>query len=131
MPERPRIYNYDPAKDGWKAVPSEKATVNYIIDSPKRGKIECSSPLLHYFKGGKSMCAKFPTEPADANFQNTTQAYCSDCLVGARAFSKHSKALEDDCIAGKITRAEAESENVIDYKAAEKKDHPEGAKVSH
>lgn len=117
-----RIYNFDSKKDGWKAVPSENVTKTWTIDSGQRGKREYSGPVVHYFLNGKSMCSKFPTEPADAVFNNTPQAYCDECLPGCREFAKHSKALET---------AGDESENVIDYKAAEKKDKPETAKVSH
>ena len=116
------IYNFDPATDGWKAVPSEKADKTYTIDAGKRGKITRTSPVLHYFLAGKSMCDKFPTEPADAVFQNNTHAYCDACLPGCRKFAIDSKALET---------AGDESKNVIDYKAAEKKDKPETAKVTH
>lgn len=114
-----RIYNYDSKKDGWKSSPSEGATVKYTVISGKRT-IERDDPLCHYFKDGKSMCGI--DELADVRFENNTHAYCAKCLPGCRKFAIESKALET---------AGDESKNVVDYKAAEKKDHPETAKVSH
>ncbi len=122
MAQIARIYNFDSSKDGWKAVPSEKVTVTFTVNSAKRGKITRTEPVLHYFLNGKSMCDKFPTEPGDAVFSNNSHCYCPECLPGCREFAKHSKALET---------ARDESENVIDYKEAEKKDKPESARVSH
>ena len=117
-----RIYNYDSSKDGWKAVPSEKVTKTFTVDAGKRGKITRTQPVVHYFKGGKSMCSKFPTEPPDAKFENQTQCYCDECLPGVRKFALESKALE---------AAGDESKNIVDYKAAEKTDKPESSSVSH
>ena len=114
-----KIYNYDSLKDGWKSSASEAATVKYTVDTGRRT-IERDDPLCHYFLNGKSMCGI--TEPSDAKFENNSHAYCAKCLPGCREFAIKSKALET---------AGDESQNVVDYKEAEKKDKPETATVSH
>ncbi|MBL4817995.1 MAG: hypothetical protein JKY15_02010 [Deltaproteobacteria bacterium] len=114
-----RIYNYNSDTDGWKQLPNAQLKT-IKIDQKQRGIREYEIPLTHYFKGGKSFCGI--TEVEGTSFYNDTRNQCDDCREGLRAQSREAKeALE----------RKDESVNVIDYKAAEAKDHPETAKVSH
>jgi len=116
-----KIYNYNPKTDGWKKVQSEGPGKECTFPQGLRKDITIAVPLQHYFKNGRSMCDKYPTEPADSAFHNNPANYCSDCLVGARLQAKE---------ANELLAAGDESKNVIDYVAAAKKDKPAGAKPS-
>jgi len=116
-----KIYNYNSKTDGWKKVHSEGPGKEFTFPQGTRKDITLNIPLQHYFRDGKSMCAKYPSEPADTMFMNNPANYCSDCLVGARLLAKE---------ANELLAAGDESKNVIDYHAAEKKDKPAGAKSS-
>jgi len=116
-----KIYNYDSKTDGWKRVHSEGEGREFTIPHEVRKDTVRNIPLQHYFKNGKSMCDKYAAEPVDTSFYNDSRNYCSDCLVGVRNQTKE---------ANELLAAGDESKNVIDYKAAEKKDKPAGAKSS-
>lgn len=123
-----RIYTFDPATDGWKMFPgAEKKTIK--IDMKNRGIREAEIEFTHYCKVGKTLCGL--DEPEGSLFRNDVRNQCSDCRAGVRKQTIHDKALFDACEAGEITEAEAEKDNVIDYKAVAKLDKPQSAKVSH
>lgn len=116
------IYNINSETDGWKQVLSEKEVRKITIVHPTRKDKVIDIRIQHFFVNGKGGCEKYSTEPKDSSFYNDPRGFCSDCLVAARA--KTAEALE-------AFAAKDESVNVIDYKAAEKKDHPEGARTNH
>jgi len=114
-----KIYNYDSATDGWKMFPgAELKTIR--IDQKQRGIREYEIPLIHYCKAGKALCGL--VEASGASFYNDPRNQCSGCAEGVRQQTKEAFALRD---------AQDDSKNVIDYRAAEKKDKPESSKVSH
>ena len=113
--------------DGWYAIPSENATVEYDQAIGKRGRVEhVVQPILHFFKDGKSYCGKFTTIPSDAHMDNNPEGYCRDCLPGLRKQISHNWELRD-ANDGKGD----ESENVIDWKAIAAKDKPETSRTGH
>lgn len=122
------VYNTNPETDGWKKVESEGPGKMVTVPQGMRKDITVAIPLQHYFKAGKSMCDKYPAEPEDTVFMNDPKNYCSDCLVGTRKLAKRTEELRLKDEAGDIAGAEAD--NVIDYKAAQKKDKPQTAKSS-
>ena len=123
-----RIYSFDPATDGWKMFPgAELKTIK--IDMKNRGIREAQIEFTHYCKAGKTLCGL--DEDPGATFRNDVRNQCDGCRAGLRKQTIHDKALFDACEAGEITEEEAEKDNVIDYKAAAKKDKPESSRVSH
>ena len=127
MPE-PRIYTINPKTDGWKTFPgAELKTIK--IDQKQRGVREYKIPFTHYCVNGKALCGL--SEPEGSGFYNDSRNQCSDCRQGVRKKTIHDYKLRDDCRANKISVEKAESENVIDYKAAAKNDHPETSSVNH
>ena len=122
MAETIRIYNYNSKTDGWKQLgnspKSESKTIK--IDQKQRGIREYEIPLTHYVKKGKTFCG-IP-EPTGTRFYNDVKNQCDKCRDGVRAQTLHAQ---------KAFEANNETVNVIDYKAAAAKDHPESSKVSH
>jgi len=116
------IYNINSKTDGWKAVASDPDVRKITVIHPVRKDKIDEVKIQHFFVKGKGGCDKYPTEPTDAFFYNDPRGFCSDCLVAARA--KTAEALA-------ALTANDESVNVIDYKAAEKQDHPESATTEH
>lgn len=123
-----KIYSFDPATDGWKTFPGAE-TKTIKIDMKMRGIREADIAFTHYCKGGAALCGL--PEASGASFYNDVRNQCDGCRAGLRKQTIKDKALFDACEAGEITEEEAEKDNVIDYKAAEKLDHPETAKVGH
>jgi len=116
------IYNINSKTDGWKAIQSDPEVRKITVIHPRfKDKID-EVKIQHFFVNGKGGCKKYSSEPNDAYFYNDPRGFCSDCLVAARA--KTAEAL-------KAFEEKDESVNVIDYRAAEKKDHPEGARTTH
>jgi len=119
MAETTRIYNYNSATDGWKMFPgAELKTIK--IDMKNRGIREVDIEFTHYCKAGKTLCGL--DEPAGSSFRNDVRNQCDGCREGLRQQTIEAFALRD---------AGDESKNVVDYKAAAKKDKPESSKVSH
>lgn len=127
MPEA-RIYTIDSAKDGWKRFP-EAELKTIMIDMKQRGIREREISFTHYCVNGKALCGL--SEPEGSGFYNDSRNQCDKCRAGLRKKTINDYKLRDDCRANKISVEKAESENVIDYKAAEAKDHPETSSVSH
>lgn len=128
MPEQARIYNFDPKTDGWKQLPgAEVKTIK--IDQKMRGIREYDIPLTHYFKSGTAFCGA--TEVEGTTFYNDVRNQCDACRQGVREQTKEAKAALEAVKTGDRTITEAESINVIDYKANAVKDKPESSKVSH
>jgi len=114
-----RIYNYDSKTDGWKVFPGAKLKT-IRIDQKQRGIREYDIPYTHYCKAGKTFCGE--TEPTGSSFYNDVRNQCDGCREGLRQQTKQAQA---------ALASGDESINVIDYKAAEKLDKPQSAKVSH
>lgn len=115
--------------DGWYAIPGE-VPVDFLV----RVKVEFNKihkvPKQHYFVNGKCLCGKYPSYPSDAYRENNPPGYDSECLkVMRKQIVVKALELKAKGDAGDIAGAEAE--NVIDYKAAAAKDHPESAKSGH
>jgi len=127
MPE-PRIYTTNSKTDGWKAFPGAELK-KVKLDMKNRGVREREIKFTHYVVNGKALCGE--SEPEGSGFYNDSKNQCDGCREGLRAKTIHDKKLLEDCRSGKITKEKAESENVIDYAAAEKKDKPESSSVSH
>ena len=119
MAQNAKIYNYNPATDGWKTYPDAE-TKTIKIDQKQRGIREYEIPFTHYCKNGKALCGA--EEPSGSSFYNDPRNQCDDCREGVRKQTKEAFALRDKG---------DESKNVIDYKAAAAKDHPESSSVSH
>lgn len=123
-----RIYSYDPKTDGWKTFPNaELKTIK--IDMKMRGIRETDIAFSHYCKAGVTFCGL--PEASGASFYNDVRNQCDGCRAGLRKQTINDKALFDACEVGAITTDEAEKDNVIDYKAVAKLDHPESARVGH
>ena len=124
----PRIYTTNSKTDGWKAFPGAE-TKPIKIDMKLRGIQERDITFSHYCVNGKALCGL--SEPEGSGFYNDSRNQCDKCRNGLRKKTIHDYKLRDDCRANKISVEKAESENVIDYKAAAKNDHPETSSVSH
>ena len=117
------------ANDGWYAIPGE-VPVDFLV----RVKVEFNKtykvPKQHFFFDGKCLCGKYPSISTDAYRDNNPPGYDSECLnIFRKQFVVRALMLKAKGEAGDITGAEAE--NVIDYKAAAAKDHPESAHSGH
>lgn len=115
--------------DGWYAIPGE-VPVDFMV----RVKVEFNKiykvPKQHFFFDGKCLCGKYPTIPSGAYRENNPAGYDSECLkVMRKQFVERALKLKEKGLAGDTAGAEAE--NVIDYRAAAAKDHPESAKSGH
>ena len=115
--------------DGWYAIPGE-VPVDFLV----RVKVEFNKiykvPKQHFFFDGKCLCGKYPTIPSDAYRENNPPGYDSECLkIMRKDFVVRALKLKEMGLAGDTAGAEAE--NVIDYRAAAAKDHPESAKSGH
>ena len=122
------IYNFNPATDGWKLFPGAE-TKKIKIDQKMRGIREYDIPLTHYCKAGKTFCGI--TEDPGATYYNDVRNQCDGCREGLRKQTLEAYAARDAALSGKMTDEQAEKINVIDYKAAAKKDKPESSRVSH
>ena len=119
MVQNAKIYNYNSDTDGWKTFPGAE-TKTIKIDQKQRGIREYEIPHTHYVVKGKTLCGL--TEIAGSSFYNDPRNQCDGCRAGVRKQTKEAYALRDKG---------DESKNVIDYKAAAAKDHPESSSVSH
>jgi len=114
-----KIYNYDSKTDGWKKFPG-CSSKKIKIDMKNRGIRETEIEFTHYCKGGKTLCGE--VEPSGSSFRNDVRNQCDGCREGLRQQTKEAQSA--------LSKGD-ESINVIDYKVAEKTDHPEASRVSH